>query len=574
MLNKLSKIITGFAVFFCTAVFSATFFGSIDYIGRAEAANSDVNVTLAPVISMRVTKNNSDITTLALDVDPLPSGRFVKDDLSVLVSTSNITGYTLTMANNDDTTALTNTNNTVTDAIASITTLPTETTNTTTEANFPVNSWGYSLGDITDTNQTFSRIPTSSAADTIKATSTTSTEDATKVTFAAKADTAITAGTYQDTIVFSVVTNYVPPATATFTVAPVSTTNTAGGDTLTLDTDIDWIDNIGQMIVTIYSTPTNGASCTSPTATNNNGKLRITCTSPAMSVGTYNVDLELVRFNQKYTATNTIEYQAIPGLAGISNMQDMTSTICANSAVGDTKVMTDTRDNNTYTVRKMEDNKCWMTQNLRLGSTSAAITLTSADSDVSANFTIPTTAVQTSGTTSWSYDEVRVYNNGNSWIAPTSQGSNSTVNTSGTPPSQSQYIGNYYNWYTATAGTGTQNGVTSGNATSSICPKGWKLPTGGANSDITGLTGALVNITTNTGSVPTQSFTMQSSPNYFVLSGYYNSGVNNQGSYGRWWSRTAGSASNAYGLYLYTSYVAPQGSNYKYFGYSVRCLVQ
>ena len=45
-------------------------------------------------------------------------------------------------------------------------------------------------------------------------------------------------------------------------------------------------------------------------------------------------------------------------------------------------------------------------------------------------------------------------------------------------------VGNYYQWNTATAGTG--GAITSGQATSSICPKrGGKLPTGSGTGDYT-----------------------------------------------------------------------------------------
>ena len=139
------------------------------------------------------------------------------------------------------------------------------------------------------------------------------------------------------------------------------------------------------------------------------------------------------------------------------------------------RTLSDTRDSKTYVIAKLADGKCWMLQNLRIGT--SAITLTPADSDVSANFAIPASAIQSSGNTSWTTaNAVRIYNNNDTWIAPTSSGNNATINTTGTPPSQSQYIGNYYNWYTATAGTGTA-AMASGNTTSSICPKGWRLPT-------------------------------------------------------------------------------------------------
>ena len=40
-------------------------------------------------------------------------------------------------------------------------------------------------------------------------------------------------------------------------------------------------------------------------------------------------------------------------------------------------------------------------------------------------------------------------------------------------------VGNHYQWNAATAGTG--GSITEGQATSSICPKGWRLPTSGVD---------------------------------------------------------------------------------------------
>lgn len=50
------------------------------------------------------------------------------------------------------------------------------------------------------------------------------------------------------------------------------------------------------------------------------------------------------------------------------------------------------------------------------------------------------------------------------------------------------------------------------------------------------------------------------------------SGVSNQGSYGHWWSSTASSGTSAYNLLLYTTSVYPQYNDYKYYGFSVRCV--
>ena len=87
-----------------------------------------------------------------------------------------------------------------------------------------------------------------------------------------------------------------------------------------------------------------------------------------------------------FTSLTTYAAGETRTIADITNMQDMTQSICANSKVGDTATLTDTRDNSTYTIRKHEDKNCWMTQNLRL---TGEKTLTPADSDVASNYTLP-----------------------------------------------------------------------------------------------------------------------------------------------------------------------------------------
>ena len=219
-----------------------------------------------------------------------------------------------------------------------------------------------------------------------------------------------------------------------------------------------------------------------------------------------------------------------------------------------------------------------MTQNLSLGT--SAITLTPADSDVTTNFTIPASAIQTSGGVNWSssVDSVHVFSNGDVWVQPTSVGNNSAIHTTGTPPSQSQYAGNYYNWYTATAGTGI-TALTSGDAPSSICPKGWRLPTGGPNSDFTGLTGALVGITTYSSDAPNQSFALQSAPSHFIIGGVYD-GINgtvttSRGENTAWWASTAthGNHERAYlmDLRVFVMNIS-NGNYYRYNGCLVRCV--
>ena len=235
----------------------------------------------------------------------------------------------------------------------------------------------------------------------------------------------------------------------------------------------------------------------------------------------------------------------------ISTMQQMTSDICFNTTIpnrtattldtdgshaGDpdyvpTKTLTDTRDNNTYTVSKLADGKCWMTQNLRI----AGKTLTPADSDVTANYTIPASSI-----------------NGFS----SSDTSNAYVDSDG----------GFYTWYTATAGTGTTAIAVQGqNAPASICPKGWRLPTGGNNGEFQ----ALYNNYSS-------SSALRSNPVNLTLSGHmYSSSRYFQGSDGTYWSSTVYSGSYAYGLFLNTSNV--NHTTYysgEFDGFSVRCVAR
>ena len=242
------------------------------------------------------------------------------------------------------------------------------------------------------------------------------------------------------------------------------------------------------------------------------------------------------------------------GFDRIMTMQDMTSAICAEAAVGDTKRLRDTRDDKYYNVRKMEDNKCWMVQNLALTSPNG-YTLTPADSDVSSEFVIEPGVINSTGET-WRdeyEDKKHIFDAGNTWIEPTSAGSNANVKTTGTPPNEGQYIGAYYSYYTATAGTGPRS-LESGDAPSSICPKGWKLPTSGTTtSDWAGLTGALVGITSNTSSASAQSFALQNAPAYLGMFGLFDAGsmgVLNQGSETYYMSSSASGMDSFYALRL------------------------
>ena len=248
-------------------------------------------------------------------------------------------------------------------------------------------------------------------------------------------------------------------------------------------------------------------------------------------------------------------------LNDMTTMQQMTPEICAATAVGTTATLRDTRDNSTYSVAKLADNKCWMTQNMRLDF-SKLVENISAD-----NTNNPSANFKNSANTKPSAN-----NSGAMWCTTDSSACDDQLryNTANIGSSSYDKYGVYYNWYTATAGNGTYSTSTNGtNVAGDICPKGWHLPTGGSgtNTDF-----YLLNQAINSGSTSNPSGLM-SAPANFLYSGYVNASVSGRGSDGVYWSSTANSSNRAYTLSFYPSIVYPGTTDYyKYEGFSVRCV--
>lgn len=141
---------------------------------------------------------------------------------------------------------------------------------------------------------------------------------------------------------------------------------------------------------------------------------------------------------------NGVDY--VPRSVDTSTISTMQDYDCSELSAGQTTYLKDTRDNSIYNIGKLADGKCWMRNNLKI----IDKTITSADSDVSSDFTIPSSSL----TDDWhEMDAPRAYK------------------------SSTAAYGTYYNWYTATAGTGLSTTAGGLDAPSSVCPKGWKLPT-------------------------------------------------------------------------------------------------
>ena len=215
---------------------------------------------------------------------------------------------------------------------------------------------------------------------------------------------------------------------------------------------------------------------------------------------------------------------------------------CAATETGVTKTVTDSRDGSSYRIRKLADGNCWMIDDLSI----AGVTVTSADTDMeSGSYELPD-ALASGG--SYSTSQGYIWQNTGSFAG--------------------KYL---YNWHAATVSSVDVTTITSGDASSSVCPKGWKLPSGGdAN---TNQSFAKLYAVSDYASSANMRSTTNGGPE-FTLAGFWSNGYNTQGSNGNYWSRTAypSNSNVAYYLYLDSSLVRPQRSGDKSNGFSVRCV--
>jgi uncharacterized protein (TIGR02145 family) len=230
-----------------------------------------------------------------------------------------------------------------------------------------------------------------------------------------------------------------------------------------------------------------------------------------------------------------------------TTMQSFTSSYCNALATGETLVLIDTRNLQSYRVRKFADGHCWMIDNMKL----ADVTLTPADSDVTEDVTLP--AVATSG--SANDTDIQIWDG-------TAQTYCATA--SNFAADSTTRCGYHYNWMGATAGTGTAD-IVSADATMSICPKGWKLPAGSGDGSFDNL----VTVTGMTGYSIRDDITGLSAR----LTGGYASNWISLGSDGNFWTRTAASTATNARYLPFQSSIWLNASYPKHNAFVVRCVL-
>jgi len=302
-----------------------------------------------------------------------------------------------------------------------------------------------------------------------------------------------------------------------------------------------------------YPTSFYASNCPSAPIVDNNYCLKKSSANTIYSyTGTSSTFMLVMKNNSDYykatESSGPVAY--IPPLPDGSYMQAFSNANCSTSR---TRAV-DARDNHTYWVQKLADGKCWMLTNLGYagGGTNTyndAKSLTN-DTGGSGSFTVASYYVVPS-TTSFTTE-------------PTAP----STSTNGT----GQY-GYVYNWCGAMGGQATAACASATTPTPdptiSICPAGWRLPTGGSSGEFSAL-----NTAVNGGST-TSDAGLIASPWLGQRGGYWLSGFPITGSYGMYWSSTPYDAFYPYNLTFSSTsvniYSTPGGIG-KTYGLAVRCV--
>ena len=306
--------------------------------------------------------------------------------------------------------------------------------------------------------------------------------------------------------------------------------------------------------------------------------------SDKAATGTYHADISLSLTATPEAATTITATNAVPWNKMVF-MQDMTEYACMQAKIGDSKVLTDVRDDNAYTITKLSDGKCWMAQNLRLSrdtlknfkgadNNTYSIALSAKDSNLANYHVLPTS---TTDAFSNSKDSNGFYTNQQIWA------------------SSSRDYGAYYSYNAATANTVASK--SSGTAEYDICPKGWRLPTGGesgefqalynVNPSVAGWTNALW--TSSNWSTSTEwasgaevngrwlgAANHAAGGTFFPAAGLVEVSGFAALPFGFYWSSTIKDITKAHLLYIDSQLISPAGSSNgtRWHGHAVRCIAK
>jgi uncharacterized protein (TIGR02145 family) len=290
--------------------------------------------------------------------------------------------------------------------------------------------------------------------------------------------------------------------------------------------------------------------------------------------GTYKLAINFTAV-ANYVPPTPVDYCVKNGVADANCMQKMVASNCTTTA----KIVMDSRDGERYKVQRLADGKCWLLDNLRLDPTEPQVQVNLSVNTTNASDQTLDYFLNGGGTTSDKYPTAPL--NNEAWTS-SSQNYYSIPMTISTYKDQttasygsgSGKIGVYYNFCAASAGSycyGDGTSASTGDAGEDICPAGWRMPTGGADTVTTDGKGEYQALYTAYSSNATNFRNALSTP----LSGGFGDGsAFGQGSGGVFWSSTRSSGYRMYLLNVSPSKVDPQHYSIRNYGNSVRCLLR
>jgi uncharacterized protein (TIGR02145 family) len=282
-------------------------------------------------------------------------------------------------------------------------------------------------------------------------------------------------------------------------------------------------------------------------------------------------------------------------------MQEIVASDCTTVA----KRVIDRRDGNMYSIQRLADGNCWMLDNLSLDLVETDIAILRGNtnaSDLALSYlkgeskrdieTEPNGNYATTGVAYWTTKS----NNLNSSPLILTSGNCYSADACANYPSEKAWnknsiitsygigsgaIGVYYNFCAASAGSycycdGDSECISKGDASEDICPSGWRMPTGGANTvaiDGKGeLSALLAAYNGNQTAIDPGSFQYNLSTPF---SGFIALGTAYaQGNHGSLWSSTRYTNTNMYYARVHSVSAFIQVNDGRYYGNSVRCLLR
>jgi uncharacterized protein (TIGR02145 family) len=249
-----------------------------------------------------------------------------------------------------------------------------------------------------------------------------------------------------------------------------------------------------------------------------------------------------------------------------TSFADFSSTYCNNyMEIGDIITINDERNGQDYRVKKMQDSKCWMIDNLKYLPTTNYPNGQQIEQVTSDNFM---TGDGTSYNQSTANFDKAFYANpaGTTYCDTTVYTENSASKTG---------CGYLYNWYAATNGTGTYL-LDSEQATGSICPANFRLPTGGSTGDFAYLNAYMAGVTPPSTVYDYYDGWQPAGSWQGVFSGIWFENLLGWSDAGYFWSSSTAiipNISNAiYAAAVTSNNASPAYYNANYYGFAVRCV--